>query len=119
MGILAWWPYILKGRVIKIPKKGWLNFHPAYLPFNRGKHPNFWCLVDETKCGVTLYFIDEVDQDINEGTFHLSKELIETTKIDLDKKYSARKIFNIIRGKMFTPYPTAYVYDNGKNILLK
>jgi methionyl-tRNA formyltransferase len=58
-GILAWWPYILKGKILNILKKGWLNFHPSFLPFNRGKNPNFWCLVDETICGVSLHFIDE------------------------------------------------------------
>src|SRR5579872_2578700 len=59
IGILAWWPYILKEPQLKLPARGWLNFHPGYLPYNRGKHPNFWCLVDETPCGVSLHFIDE------------------------------------------------------------
>ena len=58
-GILAWWPHILKGKILNITKRGWLNFHPSFLPFNRGKNPNFWCLVDETVCGVSLHFIDE------------------------------------------------------------
>ena len=60
IGILAWWPNILKGRILSIPKKGWLNFHPSYLPWNRGKHPNFWCLIDEAPCGVTLHYINEM-----------------------------------------------------------
>ena len=59
LGILAWWPYIVKEKILTVPQNGWLNFHPSYLPFNRGKYPNFWCLVDETKCGVSLHFIDE------------------------------------------------------------
>jgi methionyl-tRNA formyltransferase len=59
LGILAWWPRILKGRILTIPSLGWLNFHPSYLPYNRGKHPNFWCLVDQTPCGVSLHYIDE------------------------------------------------------------
>jgi methionyl-tRNA formyltransferase len=36
-----------------------LNFHPSYLPFNRGKAPNYWCLVNETPCGVSLHYLDE------------------------------------------------------------
>ncbi len=59
IGILAWWSYLLKGPILEIPTLGWLNFHPSYLPFNRGKHPNFWCLVDETPAGATLHYIDE------------------------------------------------------------
>jgi methionyl-tRNA formyltransferase len=56
--ILAWWPYILKTPLIQIPRIGCLNFHPSLLPYNRGKHPNFWSLVEETPYGVSLHFID-------------------------------------------------------------
>lgn len=59
LGILAWWPGLLKGRIITIPSLGWLNFHPSYLPYNRGKHTSFWCLVDQTPCGVSLHYVDE------------------------------------------------------------
>lgn len=58
LGVLAWWPYILKGPVLDVPELGWLNLHPGYLPYNRGKHPNFWCLVDQTPCGAALHFVD-------------------------------------------------------------
>lgn len=58
LGVLAWWPHILKGPVIDVPQMGWINLHPGYLPYNRGKHPNFWCLVDGTPCGAALHFID-------------------------------------------------------------
>lgn len=59
LGILAWWPHIVKKPLIGLPQMGWLNFHPGLLPFNRGKYPNFWCLVDGTPCGVSLHFIDD------------------------------------------------------------
>ncbi len=55
--ILAWWPYILKDCLIRIPRLGCLNFHPSYLPYDRGKHPNFWTIVDDSPFGVTLHFI--------------------------------------------------------------
>jgi methionyl-tRNA formyltransferase len=58
LGVLAWWPHLLKGPVLALPELGWLNLHPGYLPYNRGKHPNFWCLVDGTPCGAALHFID-------------------------------------------------------------
>lgn len=57
--VLAWWPYILKEELIGIPSVGWLNFHPSYLPYNRGKHYNFWTIVEDTPFGVTLHFIDK------------------------------------------------------------
>lgn len=57
--ILAWWPYILRGPVLRLARLGCLNFHPSYLPYNRGKHYNFWTLIEDTPFGVTLHFIDE------------------------------------------------------------
>lgn len=58
LGVLAWWPHLLRGPMMAAPELGWLNLHPGYLPYNRGKYPNFWCLVDETPCGAALHFID-------------------------------------------------------------
>ena len=59
LGISAWWPHILKQPLINWPVEGWLNFHPSLLPFNRGKNPNFWSLVEGTPVGATIHFIDE------------------------------------------------------------
>jgi len=57
LAILAWWPYILKQELISIPRLGCLNFHPSYLPYNRGKHYNFWALVEGAPFGVTLHWV--------------------------------------------------------------
>ncbi|TKS58176.1 MAG: formyl transferase [Nitrospira sp.] len=164
IGILAWWPHILKGPIRSIPQLGWLNLHPSYLPFNRGKHPNFWCLAEGTPCGVSLHFIDEgVDtgdivaqarldiswEDTGEtvyrkcrelilqlftekfddifanrlprlkqapeiGSFHTASEIEEASRINVDAMYTASKLFNIIRARMFALHPTAYFHDGGK-----
>lgn len=58
LAILAWWPYILKVPLIQIPRLGCLNFHPSLVPHNRGKHPNFWSLIEDSPYGVSLHFID-------------------------------------------------------------
>lgn len=57
--ILAWWPYIIDEKLIDMPKIGALNFHPSYLPHNRGKHYNFWALVEEAPFGVSLHFVEK------------------------------------------------------------
>lgn len=57
--ILAWWPYIIRPEVIALARLGCLNFHPSYLPYNRGKHYNFWALVEGAPFGVTLHWVDE------------------------------------------------------------
>jgi len=55
--ILAWWPYIIRTELIEIARLGCLNFHPSYLPYNRGKHYNFWAIVEEAPFGVTLHWV--------------------------------------------------------------
>lgn len=164
IGILAWWPHILKGPIRSIPQRGWLNLHPSHLPFNRGKHPNFWCLAGETPCGVSLHFIDEgidsgdlvaqapldtswedtgetvyhksrelilqlfkekfddivadrlprVKQSSKIGSFHAASEIEEASRINLDATCTARKLFNVIRARMFSPHPTVYFRDGRK-----
>jgi methionyl-tRNA formyltransferase len=57
-GILAWWPKIIRQDLIVKAKIGFVNTHPSLLPFNRGKHYNFWAIVEEAPFGVTLHFVD-------------------------------------------------------------
>ena len=164
LGVLAWWPYILKGAVVDVPQKGWVNLHPGYLPFNRGKNPNFWCLVDGTPCGAALHFIDRgidtgpviararIDegwedtgesihrkcrelavqlfkdnfdaiadgsarsfpQPAEEGTSHRGGEMDVASEIDLDGRYTARQLLNLVRARMFPPHRTAFFRDAGR-----
>ena len=46
LGILAWWPMLIRRPLIGLPRHGFINFHPSLLPYNRGKHYNFWALVE-------------------------------------------------------------------------
>jgi len=160
--ILAWWPYILKEELISLPKIGCLNFHNSFLPYDRGKHANFWTLLEGTPFGVTIHFINrgvdsgdiafqsiivkswedtgeslyhkaqneliklfvekfpqikqgkipKISQDPVQGSYHHSSELGPASKIDLDKKYKARDLLNIIRARNFPPYPGAWFIDN-------
>ena len=70
--ILAWWPKLLSSNLINIPHLGCLNFHPSLLPYNRGKHPNFWSIVEGTPFGVTLHFIDE---EVDQGQIIFQQEI--------------------------------------------
>lgn len=58
LGVLAWWPFIIKDPVLEIPRLGMLNFHPSFLPYNRGKHYNFWTIVEDVPFGVTIHWVD-------------------------------------------------------------
>ena len=58
LAILAWWPYIIREPLISLARLGTLNTHPSYLPYNRGKDPNFWSLVEGTPFGVTIHHVE-------------------------------------------------------------
>ncbi len=59
LGFLVWWPKIVKPPLLSLPRLGFINTHPSLLPHNRGKHYNFWAIVEEAPFGVTLHCVDE------------------------------------------------------------
>lgn len=165
IGLLAWWPKIIKNELISLPENGFINFHPGYLPYNRGKHYNFWAIVEEAPFGVTIHMVDEgidtgsilaqkkiaydwedtgetlylkaqgemfdlfyktypdiresklkpIVQDLDSGSFHHSSEISSASRIDLDKKYTARQLLNLMRARTFAGYPGCYFDDKDGN----
>lgn len=59
LGILLWWPSILKQEVISSLSIGWVNNHPSYLPYSRGKHGYYWTITEKEPFGVSIHLIDE------------------------------------------------------------
>lgn len=51
-------PYLVPEEVLRTPRVGVLNLHPAYLPFNRGWHTPSWAILEGTPVGATLHFMD-------------------------------------------------------------
>lgn len=43
---------------LELASKGFINTHPSLLPHNRGKHYNFWAIVEEVPFGVSLHFVE-------------------------------------------------------------
>lgn len=72
LGLLVWWPKIIRNPLLSIPKLGFINTHPSYLPYNRGKNYNFWALKDSTPFGVTLHLVDD---GIDTGAIVAQKEI--------------------------------------------
>jgi methionyl-tRNA formyltransferase len=58
LGVSVFFGYILKPETLALFPRGVVNVHPAYLPFNRGAHPNVWSIVEGTPAGATLHIID-------------------------------------------------------------
>jgi len=91
--LLAWWPYIIKSELLRLPRIGCLNFHPSYLPFNRGKHYNFWSIVEDVPFGVTIHWVTE---EIDAGDIAF-QTLIETSWEDTGETLYHRAQSEIIR----------------------
>jgi methionyl-tRNA formyltransferase len=72
LGVMAWWPKILKTLLLEIPIHGFINTHPSLLPYNRGKHYNFWALVEQAPFGVTLH---RVDSGVDTGDIVAQKKI--------------------------------------------
>jgi methionyl-tRNA formyltransferase len=64
IGYLLWWPRIIGSRILNISDRGFINTHPSLLPYARGKHYNFWTIVEQAPFGVTIH---AVTPDIDSG----------------------------------------------------
>ena len=93
LGVLAWWPFIIKPTLLSIPSIGFLNFHPSLLPHNRGKDPNFWTLKDQTPAGVSIHFVDE-GIDTGDVAF---QALLETSWEDTGESLYARSKQSLVQ----------------------
>lgn len=57
---VACFPLRLPAPLLALPPLGFLNMHPALLPFHRGPAPLFWVFRGgEPTAGVTIHFMDE------------------------------------------------------------
>jgi len=72
LGLLAWWPNIIKAPLLDYPKEGFVNTHPSLLPHNRGRNYNFWALVEGSPFGVTLH---RVDGGVDTGPIYAQKQI--------------------------------------------
>lgn len=70
--LMAWWPHILHEDLLAVPEQGTLNFHPSLLPHGRGKHPNFWAIVEETPFGVSIH---HAEREVDAGPIAFQREL--------------------------------------------
>jgi methionyl-tRNA formyltransferase len=51
--------YIISKDIVDAYKGRIINLHTSYLPYNRGADPNLWSIIEDTKKGVTIHFIDD------------------------------------------------------------
>lgn len=70
---------IIKDKLLKVPRLGFINCHAGALPFYRGRNPLNWALINgERYFGITVHYIDN---GIDTGDI-IRKELFEITNED-------------------------------------
>lgn len=90
------WSSLLKSDLLSIPRYGVVGFHPAKLPFNRGRHPIIWTLcLGLSETASTFFFMDE---GADTGDI-LSQEIVNVDKCD-DAQSLYNKITNVAIGQI-------------------
>lgn len=79
-------PYIIPKHILSIPRIGFLNLHPAYLPFNKGWHTPSWAILEGDPYGATLHFMTP---QLDEGAI-IHQKLIEIGASDTANSLYAR-----------------------------
>ena len=59
-------------KILKKFKIGVVNFHPSFLPYNRGRHSVFWAINDLTPLGATSHWMN---QNFDDGEIFLQKKI--------------------------------------------
>ncbi|MGC4130436.1 MAG: formyltransferase family protein [Bergeyella sp.] len=78
------YPYIISKELLEIPKIGFLNLHPAYLPFNKGWNTPSWAILDKSVYGATLHFMSE---ELDKG------DIIHQKKIEVATSDTANSLY--------------------------
>jgi cephalosporin hydroxylase len=99
LGVMAWWPKILKNPLLDAPRRGFVNTHPSLLPYNRGKHYNFWALVEQAPFGVTLHL---VDSGVDTG------DIVAQAAIDYDWCATGETLYNLAQTSMVELFRKTY-----------
>jgi len=80
--------HLVPSDILNVPKRGALNMHPSLLPYNRGKSPNVWPLIEGTPAGATLHYMNEefdtgpivTQEEVNTDFSDTGKDLHERLK---------------------------------------
>jgi len=81
-----------------LPKKI-INLHPSFLPWNRGYHPNYWAIKENTPFGVTIHHIDE---GIDTG------DIIVQTKLSYSQEDTLKTTYDRLRKYMVLLFESSW-----------
>ena len=90
------WSQLIQNKILNLTKIGCIGYHPAQLPFNRGRHPIIWTMVLGMKqtCSTFFFMTNKADSGkiINkkklkvyrhENSWKLYRRLIKVASIQL------------------------------------
>lgn len=109
-GLLAWWPKLIPKTLIECAKYGFINTHPSFLPFNKGKNYNFWALVEQNPFGVSLH---QVDEGIDTGPILAQREIY------YDWTDTGETLFNKAQSKIIELFTETYPKIRSGKVVFK
>jgi methionyl-tRNA formyltransferase len=80
------WSRLLGTSILKIPCFGFVGFHPAALPQNRGRHPLIWALALGLEQTASTLFI--MDEEPDSGPIVSQKQILITPQEDAQSLYN-------------------------------
>lgn len=101
------WSELLDNRILSIPQKGCIGFHPASLPNNRGRHPLIWALVLGLKETASTFFV--MDEGADTGDIISQKKVLISEDDDAESLY--KKIMDVAVCQL---EEIVYDYNNGE-----
>lgn len=85
------WSQLLDSEVLNLASIGCIGFHPAELPYNRGRHPIIWALVLGMECTASTLFL--MDENADTGKI-VSQEMVPIEYTD-DAESLYKKIMDV------------------------
>ena len=71
--LLNIWGYKILKKNFLLKFKNNLNLHPSYLPYNRGRDPYYFSIINNTPIGVCIHRMDET---VDGGKYFLRKRIV-------------------------------------------
>ena len=86
------WSYLIENEFINMPPKGFIGFHPAKLPQNRGRHPIIWALALGLEVTASTFF--QMEEGADTGP------ILSQVDIRISEKDDAKDLYNKILDSM-------------------
>jgi methionyl-tRNA formyltransferase len=98
------WSRLIKSDILKLPTVGVVGFHPAELPYNRGRHPLIWAIVLGLKKTASTYYL--MDEGVDSGDIISQREIIISVNENAQSLYN--KVIDIAKDQILELLPLLY-----------